>query len=47
MDWIVTASIRILETMFAVGAIGSAIVLVLSGIEDIETLLGTDKPDHV
>jgi len=43
---LVSLGIRLLETMFALGGIGSAIVLVLSGIEDIKTLMGSDEPSH-
>ena len=43
---IVTVLVRILEGMFVVGAIGSAIVLVLSGIEDLELLFGREEKDH-
>ncbi len=41
-----TLAIRLLELMFALGSIGSAVVLILSGIEDIETLVGSDDTDH-
>ena len=34
--------IKILEYMFVAGWIGSAIVLVLTGIEDVGTLLDTE-----
>lgn len=43
---LVTIVIRLLESMFAVGMIGSVVVLVLTAIEDIETLLGSDEPTH-
>jgi hypothetical protein len=46
MDVLVTVAIRILEGMFVVGAIGSFLVLILSGIEDIGTLFGSDEPEH-
>lgn len=46
MDLVVTLAIRLLELMFALGSIGSAVVLILSGIEDIETLVGSDDTDH-
>jgi hypothetical protein len=42
MNAVVTLAIRALELMFALGAIGSVVVLILSGIEDIETLVGSD-----
>jgi hypothetical protein len=37
---------RFLETLFVVGSIGSFVVLVLSGIEDIKTLFGTEEEHH-
>lgn len=43
---IVTVVVRILETMFVVGAIGSAVVLVLSGIEDLKLLLGLEEENR-
>jgi hypothetical protein len=42
MSSIVTLAVRLLELLFALGAIGSTVVLILSGIEDIETLIGSD-----
>ena len=38
--------VRILETIFTVGAIGSAIVLILTAIEDLETLFGREETPH-
>jgi hypothetical protein len=46
MRWLVAIAIRVLEWIFAVGAGGSACVLILSGIEDIRTLLGSHDSDH-
>jgi hypothetical protein len=43
---IVTVLVRILETMFAVGAIGSVVVLLLSGIEDLKLLFGREEQNH-
>ena len=40
---IVTVLVRILEAMFVVGAIGSVVVLVLSGIEDLKLLFGREE----
>jgi len=37
---------RILEVMFVVGSIGSFAVLVLSAIEDLETLFGMQKDEN-
>ncbi len=42
MDLLVYIVARVLEGMFLVGAIGSTAVLVLSGIEDLKTLLGRE-----
>jgi hypothetical protein len=44
MSLIATLAVRILEIMFVAGWIGSAIVLLLTGIEDVETLLEVDEP---
>jgi len=43
---IVTVLVRILEAMFVVGAIGSVVVLVLSGIEDLKLLFGREERNH-
>jgi hypothetical protein len=43
---IITALVRILESMFVVGAIGSVAVLVLSGIEDLKLLFGLEESEH-
>lgn len=43
MQLLVAIGIRLLEAMFVIGAIGSFLVLVLSGIEDIETLFGSSE----
>jgi len=37
---------RLLEGMFVIGSIGSFVVLVLSGIEDLETLFGKEEEHH-
>jgi hypothetical protein len=37
---------RFLEGMFVIGSIGSLVVLVLSGIEDIKTLFGGEEEHH-
>jgi hypothetical protein len=46
MSVVVTIVARLLETMFVVGSIGSVAVLVLSGIEDLKTLLGREESEH-
>jgi hypothetical protein len=46
MPMLEVIAIRLLEFIFVVGAIGSALVLILSGIEDIETLIGSDDSEH-
>ena len=43
MGLAVTIGVRLLEGMFALGTVGSVLVLILTGIEDIETLLGKDS----
>jgi len=42
VGFIVTFGVRLIELLFAVGLVGSGVVLVLSAIEDIETLIGSD-----
>lgn len=37
---------RFLEGMFVIGSIGSFVVLVLSGIEDLQTLFGKEEEQH-
>jgi hypothetical protein len=39
---LITIAVRILEAMFAVGLIGSAIVVILTSIEDFRTLFKKD-----
>ena len=43
---IITVLVRFLEGMFVLGAIGSFVVLVLSGIEDFKMLLGREGENH-
>lgn len=38
MNPLIVLGIRILEGMFVVGAVGSAVVLLLAGVEDVQTL---------
>ena len=42
---IVTVLIRILEGLFVLGMIGSALVIVLATVEDAETLRGKNGED--
>ena len=46
MALLVTIAIRLLETIFAVGLIGSVLVLVLTMIEDFQELFGSEKCTH-
>jgi hypothetical protein len=46
MSVVVTVLARILESMFVIGSIGSFVVLVLSGIEDLKMLLGREESEH-
>jgi hypothetical protein len=39
-------AVRIVETMFVVGAIGCVAVLALTAIEDIRTLFGLDEKEY-
>lgn len=39
-------AVKFLEATFAIGAVGSVIVLTLSGIEDLYTLFGREKEKH-
>ena len=43
---IITVLVRILEGMFVVGAIGSVVVIVLTGIEDLKMLLGWEEENY-
>lgn len=43
---LITVVVRLLEGLFAVGVVGSFIVLVLSGIEDLKTLFGREEENH-
>lgn len=43
---IVTVLVRILEGMFVVGGIGSFVVIMLSGIEDLKMLLGREEEEN-
>jgi hypothetical protein len=44
MGFLVTAGIRLLEAMFALGWAGTTVVLLLTAIEDVETLAEPDEP---
>ena len=48
MTTLISVLIQILQVMFVVGMIGSALVIVISGVEDVETMLdiGDDQPSH-
>jgi hypothetical protein len=46
MSLVVTLVARLLESMFVVGSIGSFVVLVLSGIEDLKTLFGREESER-
>jgi hypothetical protein len=40
---LLTIAIRVLETMFVLGVAGSSLVVVLTAIEDFQTLFAKDK----
>jgi hypothetical protein len=46
MGWFVTLVVRVLEGMFVIGLAGTVLVLILSGIEDLKTLLGREDESH-
>ena len=46
MQFLVTAGIRLLEAVFAFGIIGSALVVILAGIEDVREIFKKDKPQR-
>lgn len=46
MGWLITVLVRGLEGMFVVGCAGTVLVLILSGIEDLRTLLGKEDENH-
>ena len=41
-----TLLVRILEAMFAIGLVGSTLVLLITFVEDIETLFGREESHH-
>jgi hypothetical protein len=41
-----TLLVRILEGMFAIGLVGSTLVLLITFVEDIETLFGMEETHH-
>ena len=43
---IATFFVRLLEGMFAIGLVGSTLVLLSTFVEDIETLFGMEDPPH-
>jgi hypothetical protein len=43
---IITVLVRFLEGMFVVGTIGSVVVVLLSGIEDLKMLFGREEENH-
>ena len=46
MDFLITVIARFLEAIFVIGAIGSAGVLLVSFVEDAETLLDMEDEGH-
>jgi hypothetical protein len=47
MDTVIAVLVRILEVMFILGILGSAVVLVLTSLEDVKSLLpgGDEKKE--
>ena len=46
MALLITIAIRLLETIFAIGLIGSVFVLVLTMIEDFQELFGKEETNQ-
>ncbi|MFZ1919605.1 MAG: hypothetical protein WAU58_18685 [Terriglobales bacterium] len=46
MDFIITVAARLLEAMFVIGLIGSVGVLLVSFVEDAETLFDMEDERH-
>ena len=47
MSTLVSIVIQVLEVLFVVGMAGSVLVIILSGVEDVETMLDTsDDESH-
>jgi hypothetical protein len=46
ISWLGTLLVRILEGMFLIGIFGSALVLLVTFVEDAETLLGLEDKEH-
>ena len=45
MNWPLVIVIRLVEALFVLGTAGSVLLLVLTTIEDVETLFGSDESD--
>jgi len=45
MHWPLMIGIRLVEALFVLGTAGSVLVLVLTTIEDLETLFGSNESD--
>ena len=46
MNPVVTVCIRILEVLFAIGCVGSVVVIILSGVEDVETIFSSQEEEE-
>ncbi len=42
----VTVGVKLLEILFVTGMLGSAVVILLTGIEDIKTVFSTDSSEQ-
>jgi len=42
MNPVLAWAIRLMEFLFVIGCIGSVIVILVSGVEDVETILGAE-----
>ncbi len=46
MRWLATFGVTVLEIVFVAGIIGSAIVIILTAVEDLRTMFGKDENER-
>ena len=46
MNSVVSVCIQILEVLFAIGCVGSVVVIILSGVEDVETIFSSQEEEE-
>jgi hypothetical protein len=45
MDFLIAWAIRLLELLFIIGCVGSVVVILLAGVEDIETVFASGEEE--